>query len=152
MSKNEEKNPRSIKNSKIIQMLDEILEMELSGVARYLHYSFMIVGPNRIPIVKFFRDQANESLSHAVIVGEKISALGGHPSVKVKPTPESHKHSTIEILKESLEFEVAGLQMYERMLPFTEGNVALEELIREFIRTEQEHVEEVEKMLLPQNV
>ncbi|MBN8555596.1 MAG: bacterioferritin [Deltaproteobacteria bacterium] len=134
-------------NSSIIQKLDQILEMELSGVTRYLHYSLMITGPNRIPIVKFFRDQASEALQHATIIGEKITALGGHPSVRVSPVPETHKHSTMEILEESLGFEKVGMAMYLKVLPLCKNNVALEELIREFIKIEQEHIEEVEKML-----
>lgn len=137
-------------NTKVLALLDEILEMELSGVTRYLHYSLMITGPNRIPIVKFFRDQATEALQHATIIGEKITALGGHPSIRVKNVPESHQHSTMDILAEGLEFELEALELYNRLLPLCGSNVALEELVREFIRTEQEHVEEVQKMLVTQ--
>jgi len=134
-------------NSALLAKLNEIIELELSGVVRYLHYSFMIRGPNRIPIVGFFRDQATESMNHATLIGEKITSLGGHPSLKVRPVPESGKHSTLEALGESLEFEKAGLQKYAELLHMCGDNVALEELAREFIRTEQEHIEEVEKML-----
>lgn len=131
----------------LIKKLDEILELEISGVIRYLHYSLMITGPNRIPIVKFFRDQANEGFTHAAIIGEKITALGGHPSLKVRPVPETGKHAVLDILQESLEFEKAAVQQYLAILPLCAHNIALEELIREQIRKEQEHIEEVEKML-----
>lgn len=132
---------------KIIQKLNDILEWELSGVARYLHYSLMVTGPNRIPIVKWFRDQALEAFDHAATIGEKITALGGHPSIKVEQAPETNKHGVLEILKESLDFELEGLKMYESLLPLCGSNIALEEMLREFVRLEQEHVEEVEKML-----
>jgi bacterioferritin len=134
-------------SSKVINQLNEILEMEISGVTRYLHYSLMIRGPNRIPIVKFFRDQATEAFAHAAQVGEKITAFGGHPSLKVAPVPETNKHSTLEILAESLEFEKEGLHMYKHLLKVVGDDVALEEMTREFIRLETEHIEEVEKML-----
>jgi bacterioferritin len=48
--------------AQILTQLDKILEAELSGVVRYLHYSFMIFGPNRIPITGWFRDHANEGI------------------------------------------------------------------------------------------
>lgn len=137
-------------NPKVLTLLDEILEMELSGVTRYLHYSLMITGPNRIPIVKFFRDQAAEALQHATLIGEKITALGGHPSIRVKDVPETHQHSTLDILAEGLEFEMQALGLYNKLLSLCGDNVALEEMVREFIRTEQEHVEEVQKMLVTQ--
>lgn len=135
------------KKEEIIQKLDEILEMELSGVTRYLHYSLMITGPNRIPIVKYFRDLALEAFDHAATIGEKITSLGGHPSIKTKPVPETNKHSVLEILHESLEFEKQGLSAYQSLLPLCKDDIALEELVRGFIRLEQEHIEEAAKML-----
>ncbi|MBL7685068.1 MAG: bacterioferritin [Deltaproteobacteria bacterium] len=135
-------------NINMIEKLNEILELEISGVVRYLHYSLMITGPNRIPIVKFFREQANEAFDHAAIIGEKITALGGHPSLKVSPVPETNNHAVLDILRESVEFEKAALQKYLDFLPITQGNVALEELIRGMIKQEQEHIEECEKMLI----
>ena len=50
---------------KVIRILNEIMEYELAGVVRYTHYSLMVVGPHRLPIVEFLKDQANESLLHA---------------------------------------------------------------------------------------
>lgn len=131
---------------KIVAHLDKILEGELSGVVRYLHYSFMVFGPNRIPITKWFRDHALEGINHAVIIGEKITALGGHPSIRVQPVPETNKHNVLEILKEGMAFEKASLSQYLGLLSEVEGEVALEELIRQLIKEETEHIEEVEKM------
>ena len=131
---------------KVVAHLDKILEGELSGVVRYLHYSFMVFGPNRIPVTKWFRDHALEGFNHAVIIGEKITALGGHPSIKVQPVPETNKHNVLEILKEGMAFEKASLSQYLGLLSEVEGEVALEELIRQLIKEETEHIEEVEKM------
>ena len=133
---------------KVIKKMNEILESEISGVVRYLHYSLMITGPNRIPIVKFFQDQALEGFAHSKIIGDKITSFGGHPSLKVSPVPETNKHGVLDILRESLEFEIKNLDLYKTLLPLCEDDVALEELTRDLIRQEQEHVEEVEKMLL----
>jgi bacterioferritin len=132
--------------AEVLACLDKILEAELSGVVRYLHYSFMIFGANRIPITKWFRDHASEGFQHAVLIGEKITSLGGHPSLKVRPVPETNKHNVMDILKESQEYEREALNLYYQLLTLVDGNVPLEELVREQIRTETEHVEEVEKM------
>lgn len=133
--------------NKILAHLDKILEAELSGVVRYLHYSFMIFGPNRIPITGWFRNHANEGIAHAVSIGEKITALGGHPSLKVKPVPESNKHNVLDILEESLEFEKEGLRLYHELLSLVGEDVALEEMVRGLILDETTHIEEVEKMI-----
>ena len=38
----------------VVACLNRILESELSGVIRYTHYSFMVFGINRLPIVSVF--------------------------------------------------------------------------------------------------
>jgi bacterioferritin len=131
----------------VLKQLNLLLEIELSGVARYLHYSFMIMGPNRIPITKWFRDQATEAMDHGVMMGEKITAYGGHPSVRVRQVPESDQHDMKTILLESLDFEREALDEYHKLLKLAGDDVALEELARQQIVTETAHIEEVEKML-----
>src|SRR3989442_12661077 len=94
---------------KVVAHLDKILEGELSGVVGYFYYSFMVFGPNRIPVTKWFRDHALQVFNHAVIIGEKTTALGGHPSIKAQPVPETNKHNVLEVLKEGMPFEKPGL-------------------------------------------
>ncbi len=132
---------------KVIDTLNQILEHELSGVVRYTHYSLMVFGNARIPIISWLRSQATESLTHAQAVGEYITSLGGHPSLKISKLLETHKHKIDDILAESLEHESAQLKQYEDLLKTVEGHIPLEEFSRQMIREEQEHIFEVEKML-----
>ena len=60
----------------IVAVLNRLLEAELAGVVRYTHYSFLVFGFGRIPIVSWLRAQADESLLHAQQVGEWITTLG----------------------------------------------------------------------------
>jgi bacterioferritin len=133
---------------RVINALNQILEFELSGVVRYTHYSLMVYGYNRIPIVKWLRDQATESLDHANQAGEHITTLGGHPSLKIATLLETHKHSINDILKESLEHEKQQSQNYHQLLKLVEGHsIVLEEYARNMISDEEMHISEVEKML-----
>ena len=45
----------------VLKTLNRILEQELAGVVRYTHYSFMVFGYGRIPIVSWLRAQADEA-------------------------------------------------------------------------------------------
>jgi bacterioferritin len=119
--------------AKTIQILDTIIEFELAGVVRYTHYSLMVTGPHRIPIVQFFQAQAQESLLHAQQVGEILTGLEGHPSLRVAPIEESFRHSVHDILKESLVHETKAL--------------SLEEFARTMIGQEELHGLELKKML-----
>jgi bacterioferritin len=140
----------AFKKSDVVKVLNRILELELAGVVRYTHYSLMVYGYNRIPIVSWLREQATESLDHAQKAGEWITTLGEHPSLAVGPLLESHKHEIGQILRESRENESDGLDQYVKLMKLVEGkHVALEEYARGMILAEEMHLSEVDKMLRP---
>ncbi|HET7131880.1 MAG TPA: ferritin-like domain-containing protein [Gammaproteobacteria bacterium] len=132
----------------IVDSLNHILELELAGVVRYMHYSFMIFGHNRIPIVAWLREQANESSAHAVLAGEHITAFDGHPSLKIGPLLETHQHDVNEILKEAHEHEKEGLAAYYELLEVVTGkSILLEEYARDQIAAEEMHLADIRKMM-----
>jgi bacterioferritin len=137
----------STTSKEAMSCLHKIFQHEMSGIHRYLHYSFMIMGHNRIPIQKWFRDQAGESQAHAIEIGEKITSFGGHPPIVSGTIEESNKHNVHELLLESLTFEIHGLELYKDLVKLSADDIALEELARTFVRLETEHVDEVRKML-----
>ena len=134
--------------ARVVEILKRILELELAGLVRYLHYSFMIFGHNRIPIVAWLRQQADESQSHAVQAGEHITTLGEHPSLKIGSLLETHKHNVDEILREALAHEREGLDEYRKLLAIVAGrSILLEEYARAQIAAEEAHAAEIGKML-----
>jgi bacterioferritin len=133
---------------KTIDILNTIMEFELAGVVRYTHYSLMISGPNRLPIVAFFKAQASESLLHAQQVGEIITGLDGHPSLKVTSMEETYKHSVKDVLAESFSHEKKALDLYKQLLKIVaDSSIYLEEFARSMIGQEELHNMELKKML-----
>jgi len=133
---------------KAVETLNKILEMELAGTIHYTHYSFMVFGYNRIPIVSWLEKQATESMTHARAAGELVTQLGAHPSLAIGPLLETHKHDIGDILRESLAHEKKTLVEYEKLLELVQGeDVMLEEFAREHIYLERLHIGEVDKML-----
>jgi len=133
---------------KVIESLNNILELELAGVVRYTHYAFMVQGPYRLSVVQWLREQALESLTHAEAVGEHITSLGEHPTLKISDLLETHKHSTEDILNECLEHEREAIKAYYRLLKSVEGgSIMLEECARNQIAMEEMHEAELKKML-----
>ncbi|MBT2300244.1 bacterioferritin [Variovorax paradoxus] len=134
--------------AKVVSVLNQLLEAELAGVVRYTHYSFLVFGFGRIPIVSWLRDQANESLLHAQQVGEWITTLGDYPSLAIGPLLDSHQHDIAAMLRESLDTEARALALYRELLSHVEGRaVALEEFARQMIHAEELHAADVDKML-----
>jgi bacterioferritin len=137
-----------LNRDRVVELLNRILEAELAGVVRYTHYSFLVYGYNRIPIVSWLREQASESLLHAQQAGEMITHLGAYPSLAIGPLLDSHQHDIGAIRRESLETEGRALALYKELLTVVEGSsVMLEEYARQMVYAEEQHAGEVDKML-----
>ena len=131
-----------------VKLLNQIMEAELAGVVRYTHYSLMIFGHNRIPIVSWLRNEATTCLAHANEAGELVTHFGEHPSLKIGALLETHKHGVNDILLESLEAEKTGLALYRQLFELVrDRSVLLEDYARRMIAEEELHVGEVNKML-----
>jgi bacterioferritin len=131
-----------------VKLLNQIMEAELAGVVRYTHYSLMIFGHNRIPIVSWLRGEATTCLTHANEAGELVTHFGEHPSLKIGALLETHQHGINDILTESLRAEKEGLDLYKQLLDLVrDRSVLLEEYARRMIAEEQLHIGEVNKML-----
>ena len=139
---------KNLNKDQAIKALNTIMEYELAGVVRYTHYSLMVYGFNRIPIVSWLKSNATESLDHAHRAGELVTLLGGHPSLKIGDLLETEQHDIGDILRESLLHESLALKAYYNLLSVAEGkSVLLEEYAREMITNEEMHLDEVNKML-----
>ena len=139
---------RELQIERVCEILNRAMEYELAGVVRYTHYSLMVSGPYRLPIVQFMKAQATESLAHAQQAGEIITGLGGHPNQGIAQIEETHQHDIKTLLRESLEHEQQALTLYKELLTEVEGrSVYLEEFARQQIGQEELHTLELRKML-----
>jgi len=139
---------RDLNTTAVCDILNKIVELEMAGVVRYAHSSLMITGPNRIPIVAFLQEQATESLQHALQAGEYITGFGGHPTQNIAHIDESHDHTVLQILQESLDHEMAAVEMYKKLLTeVADASIMLEEYARGQIGMEEQHALEIRKML-----
>lgn len=143
------KNEKTYQNKEVLELLATIYKAEMAGLNRYLHYSFMIMGYNRIPIQSWFRSNAKEAMDHATVIGEKLTSLGGHPPMVAAKVEESNLHTVQQLLEESLKFEEEAILHYKNLVKVASdlGDIALEELARGFVKAEVEHADEVRKMM-----
>ena len=140
---------RELNQQRVCEILNDIIELEMAGVVRYAHSSLMVTGPNRIPIVAFLQEQANESLAHALQAGEYITGMDGHPSQNISHIEDVNDHSVNQILTESLQHEQAAVEKYKELLEeVADASIMLEEYARGQIGMEEQHALEIKKMLI----
>lgn len=133
--------------AKVLKALNLDLEHEMSAMIRYLHHSFIVAGPMRGPLVGMFRAKAKDCMNHAIKLGEKITAMGGHPSVKIQEIYEPGEQTIEEMVKENVEVEKLHLKLYEEQLELVKDNTPLRLLLEQLLVEETTHMEELEMYL-----
>lgn len=131
--------------AELVENLNKALSLELSGVIQYTQHSFLVTGVEREVYKEFFRDQAEEAQDHAVMLGDKIVALGGIPTVE----PAMIRQSTdlTEMLKQGLELEREAMDAYmAAWASCGDEDLPTKFLLEEQIAEEQKHIEELEKL------
>jgi bacterioferritin len=129
----------------VIDQLNECLKHEWTGVAQYSQAGFIVEGMWREVYAEKFLDDAKESFNHARLVGDKIAALGGVPSVLRNEVKQSR--DIREVLEFSLAFESKAVDMYTQAIEMAEGNRALVIFLEDILKEEQEGVDEYTKLL-----
>lgn len=131
-------------NEQIIEQLNKILSLEYAGVVQYMQHSFLVSGHQRIVYADFFREQSKGALKHASIIGDKIVALGGVPTVE--PATIHQTTDLQEMLEQDLQLERDALAAYMTAWEMSDKNPTLKFMLESIIQDEQTHVEDMEKM------
>ena len=129
---------------RVIAALNIALEKELAAMVRYLHHSFIVLGPGRGPLVTLFRTLAQDSMQHATMLGEKIVALGGHPSVKIEEVEEPGEQTLLEMLQEDIDVEEQHIVMYEANLKEFQKDIIIKLMYEQMILEETTHYEQLQ--------
>ncbi len=131
--------------NKIIDKLNDCLRHEWTGVAQYAQAGFVVAGLWREVYSAMFFDSAQESFGHAKLVGEKIVALGGLPTVERNPVKQTQ--DLMELLNFAIEFESKAVKLYTEALALAEGDRALEVFLENILEEEQDGVDTLTRIL-----
>jgi bacterioferritin len=130
---------RAFTRDDLIQALNEDLSREYQAIIAYVVYSQMIKGAAYMNIAEELEVHAKEELAHALKVSYHIDYLGGTPTVTPKPVKISDKAE--DMLRFDLDNENQTVRNYRERVRQAEslGEYAIAEDLREILRDEQEH-------------
>jgi len=131
---------------KIIQLMNEGLEMEYASQIQYLTQAAITTGPYAEGLMARFKEIASDETEHAEILRTRIAALGGVPTTKVGEI-QLHKDS-LQAVKINLKYEKDTVEFYRKLLNLiSHDEVILYEAIEHVLQDSQEHVEELERIV-----
>ena len=135
----------ALDKSKLIELMNEGLEMEYASQIQYLTQAAITTGPYAEGLIARFEEIASDETEHAKILRTRIAALGGVPTTKVGPI-QIHKDS-MQAVKINLKYERETVDFYRKILNLIpHDEVILYEAIEHVLQDSQEHVEELERI------
>ena len=123
----------------LIKALNEDLSREYQAIIAYVVYSQTLKGAQYMNIAEELEKHAHEELKHALTVAKHIDYLGGDITATPKPVKTSDKAE--EMLRFDLDNENVTVRNYRERVRQCEalGEYGIGEDIREILRQEQEH-------------
>jgi bacterioferritin len=132
---------------KLVELLNEDLGTEYQSIVQYTNHIATITGAEYLSILDELKVHLGQELSHAQILAEQVSFLGGEPIVTVPPVARAADSRLA--LKADLRLETDQLERYRQR--FARAN-ALEladvaEALRPLLEQTQEHVRDLQMAL-----
>ena len=123
----------------LVDLLNEDLAREYQAIIAYVVYSQVLKGAEYMNIAAELEVHAGEELAHAITIAKHIDYLGGMPTATVKPVVLSEKAEVM--LRADLDNENDTIRNYRERVKQCEAlqEYAIAEDIREILRQEQEH-------------
>src|SRR6202050_831948 len=127
----------TITREALIGFLNEDLAREYQAIISYVVYSQVLKGAEYMSIAAELEKHAQEELSHALMISNKIDYLGGMPAVQPKPVRTSEKAR--EMLRFDLINEGETIRNYRVRVRQCEqlGENAMADNIREILMDDQ---------------
>ena len=129
----------TVTRKQLIDRLNEALAREYQAIIAYVVYSQVLKGAEYMSIAKELEKHASEELAHALTVSKHIDYLGGMPTSTPLAVPLLEDAEAM--LRADLDNENKTIRAYRERVRQCEalGEIAIAEDIREILRQEQEH-------------
>lgn len=140
-------------NATILELLNKAYELEHKAFRSYMYAAVTVTGPLHDLYEKVYKDFADREQEHLYEIGEKITALGGIPStvcLSIENITEAVPQGYEVTLAALQEAEATTLEMYTTIHKLGEkaGEITLVLLIEHIMQEEQEHHDELTRILI----
>lgn len=136
-----------MEKERILEMLNNALAQEHACFIRYKTHAAVITGPYAGPISERLNEIAEDEESHAAQLRDRITGLGGSPTMSVRVDDLIPATTLEEMIRVNLEEERKAIALYQGILDMIpKEQRLLYETIEHILENEQEHQEELERL------
>jgi len=138
----------------VLRILNEVLATEIVCVLRYKRHYYMATGIHAQAVAQEFLEHANEEQSHADIVAERITQLGGEPNLNPEGlSTRSHSQyaegkSLLDMVREDLVAERIAVESYSEIIRYLgDDDPTTRRAMEKILGKEEEHADDMKKLL-----
>ena len=132
---------------KLIKMLNEALAQEHACQIRYLTHAAVITDRYAELVSNRLKEIAEDEKNHAIQLRDRITALGGTPTMEIAKEGLIPARTLKEILQVNLGEEETAIKLYRSILHSVgQEEEILYETVEEILKDEQEHTKKLERL------
>lgn len=132
----------------LLDKLNAMLQQEHACMIRYATHAAVVTGPNAEAVSARLKEISGDEMEHAATLRDRIVSLGGKPTMEIHEKDLIEAYDLAAILKVNMLEEADAIKHYTEILQMIpENDVILYEAIRDIIADEQEHLEELTRLL-----
>ena len=137
-------------DQKTIDALNRMLSQEHACAIRYATHAAVVSGPYAEAVATRLKEIATDEQMHAEQLRDRIIGLGGTPTMDVRKEDLIPATSLSEIIDVNVKEEKDAIRSYTEILEsLSPTNVILFQTVLEILRDEQEHLEELDALRIP---
>jgi bacterioferritin len=131
----------------LVAALNEDLETEYQSIVQYVSHIATVTGAEFMRVIDELKIHLTQELSHAQVLAEQVSFLGGRPSTTMTPVVEAT--DSREALNADLRLETDQLRRYRERVQQAEelGLADVGGALRPLLEQTQEHVRDLQTAL-----
>ncbi len=102
----------------VISALNRSRSAELGAIMQYMGHHYSAQGIDSLGVKDIFKQSAMDEMRHAELLAERISSLGGIPTLKIEPVKRGG--TLKQMLKDDLDLEKKAIKRYRQQIGLCE--------------------------------
>lgn len=139
---------KCLASERLLDLLNKGIARELQVSVQYMWQHVQVTGIDGSAVEDTFRKVAIEEMKHSEIIAERLSYLGGVPTVK--PDPIFVGADLEEMLRMDVKAEEEAISLYKQTIKTAEeeGDTTTKTLLEEILAQEEEHHDKFSRLLV----
>ena len=130
---------------KIIKILNKIRVEELTAIMQYSQHHYLAKGINSPVVSEIFKKLSIVEMKHAYAVAERITALGGVPTMKIDKVNVPERLE--DMIRANCDVEKGAIEDFKGYIKEVADDPTTRRMLEDILADEETHLDELDRLL-----